>query len=407
MSPPEGALAQLRRGHEERVLDLLRRHGALSRSALGSLSGLSRTTLHDIISGLLASGAIVAAAPRQATEARGRGRPAASLSLNPAAGQAIGIDFARRRVHVAIANVAHEIIGSASADHPAGTPCQRRVEIAERLIGGLSEGAVRLGPLRAIGVGVVGPVGSPGEQSAAARRLNAVPELLRKSFGVPALLDNNTRLAALAESIWGAAEGGQDVLYVRLSHGVGGGLVLGGSLHRGAYGVAGEVGHVTVDPDGGPCRCGGRGCLETIASVKAVLAAYRRVGGRARDLGALAAALRAGDPAARQVLAYAGERVGLVLAAVCNTVGPSLVVVGGELAELGGTVLTEPIERRLRAEVMPMMRRRLRLRPARLGEVGGALGGIALVLHASPLLARYPATPDGGEPGEPEGLRAP
>jgi predicted NBD/HSP70 family sugar kinase len=392
MPQPEGALAQLRRGHEELVLDLLRRHGALSRSELGSRSGLSRTTLHDIVSGLVASGAVVAAAPPRA-QARGRGRPAASLSLNPSAGQAIGIDFARRQVHVAIANVAHEVIGSASEEHATGTPWQHRVAIAERLIGGLSEGEVRLGPLRAIGVGVVGPVGSPGEQSAAARRLDAVPGLLRKHFGVPALLDNNTRLAALAESIWGAAAGGQDVLYLRLSHGVGGGLVLGGSLHRGAHGVSGEFGHITVDPAGLPCRCGGRGCLETIASVKAVLDAYRQAGGLARNIRELASALAAGDATARDLLARVGGQVGLVLAAVCNTVGPSLVVIGGELADHAGAALTEPIERELRAQVMPMVRRRLRVRGARLGETGGALGGIALVLHESPLLARYPNAP--------------
>jgi predicted NBD/HSP70 family sugar kinase len=401
MPQPEGALAQLRRGHEELVLGLLRRHGALSRGQLGSRSGLSRTTLHDIISGLVASGAVVAAAPSR-TGARGRGRPAASLSLNPAAGQAIGIDFARRRVRVAIANVAHEVVGSAGEGHAAGASWQQRVEIAERLIGGLSEGEVRLGPLRAIGVGVVGPVGNTGEPGpvAAARRLEVVPGLLRKHFGVPALLDNNTRLAALAESIWGAAAGGQDVVYLRLSDGVGGGLVLGGSLHRGAHGVSGEFGHITVDPAGRACRCGGRGCLETIASVKAVLDAYRRAGGRARNIRELASAVAAGDATARDLLARVGGQVGLVLAAVCNTAGPSLVVIGGELAELGGAALTEAIERELRAQVMPTMRRRLRVRGARLGETGGALGGIALVLHESPLLARYPSAP-----GPDEGLR--
>ncbi|MGP3969204.1 ROK family protein [Streptomyces sp. 6N223] len=414
---PQGALAQLRRGHQERVLDLLRRHGALSRGELGHRSGLSRTTLHDIVSGLMANGTVVATVPDQAV--RGRGRPAESLSLNPAAGQAIGIDFAHRRLHVAIVNVAHEIIGSASEGHAANPPWQRRVEIAERLIGELSEGRsadgadgadgagdgaaggrVRLGALRAIGVGVVGPVGSPGEENAAARRLDAVPTLLRKRFGVPVLMDNNTRLAALAESIWGAAAGCQDVLYLRLSHGVGGGLVLGGSLHRGAHGVSGEFGHITVDPDGRACRCGGRGCLETIASVKAVLDAHREAGGRARTLRALASAAGAGDPGVGDLLARVGGQVGLVLASVCNTVGPDLVVLGGEVAEVGAA-LTDPVERELRAHVMPMLRRRLKVRAARLGETGGALGGIALVLHESPLLARYPPSPAPHDPDSP------
>lgn len=378
----DGPLARLRRGHEELVLGLLRKHGPLSRAELGRLSGLSRTTLYDIVGALVDNGAIVASAP--APEERRRGRPVETLTLHPEAGQAIGIDFARRAVHVAAVNVAHEVMGSAGEAHAPDLPWQERVDLAERLVGSLAGGTLRLGALSAIGVGVVGPVqdAAAGEHDGADPRRD-LPLLLRKRFGVPVLVDNNTRLAALAEATWGAAAGDQDVLYLRLSHGVGGGLVVGGSLHRGAHGMSGEFGHITVEPDGRRCSCGGGGCLETVASVGAVLDAYDGP----NDLSTLLT-----DPAATPLLDRVGAKVGTVLAAVCTAIGPGVIVIGGELAA-AGEALFASVGRALAAELMPLSRHRVDLRPATLGEAGGALGAIALVLHESPLLARYPASP--------------
>ncbi|MDI5972841.1 ROK family protein [Streptomyces sp. SL13] len=395
MQQHDGPLARLRRGHEELVLDLLRKHGPLSRGELGARCGLSRTTLYDIVAALVANGAVVASAPQAGP--RRRGRPVERLALNPGAGQAIGVDFARRAVHVAAVNVAHEVVGTASQAHGPDLSWPQRIELAERLIGSLAGDSLRLDALSAIGVGVVGPVAWQPADDMPGPPAELVP-LLRRKFAVPVLVDNNTRLAALAESTWGTAAGEQDVLYLRLSHGVGGGLVVGGALHRGAYGLSGEFGHITVDPDGGPCECGGTGCLETVASVGAVLEAYRSAGGEAADIAGLTAAARAGEPAAAGVLAAAGRRVGAVLAAVSNAVGPGVIVIGGELAA-AGEALTGPVERELSRRLLPVSRHRLDLRPAALGEVGAALGGIALVLHQSPLLSRYPGRPRIGEDG--------
>ncbi|WP_019544593.1 ROK family transcriptional regulator [Streptomyces sulphureus] len=392
MQAHDGPLTRLRKSHEQSVLDLLRKHGPLSRAELGAHSGLSRTTLYDIVAGLVEGGAVVASTPP--AEVRRRGRPVEKLSLNPRAGEAIGIDFARRAVHVSAVNVAHEMLGSASEAHPPDLTWTQRTDIAQRLLGSLGGpaqgsqgGPLRLGSLSAIGVGIVGPIAegagarAPGPESLAA--------LLRERFGVPVLVDNNTRLAALAEAVWGAACDGGDVVYLRLSHGVGGGLVVGGSLHRGTDGMSGEFGHITVDARGAPCECGGTGCLETVASLDAVLALYRSAGGSAPDVPAFLDAAAAGDRTARSVLERVGEDVGQVLAAVCNAIGPSVLVVGGELAQ-AGPALVEPVERALHAHVMPRVRDRVHVRLATLGEAGSALGGIALVLHESPLLSSYP-----------------
>ncbi|EGJ73474.1 putative CRP family transcriptional regulator [Streptomyces sp. Tu6071] len=370
-----GPLARLRRGHEELVLSLLRTHGPLSRAELTRLSGLSRTTLYAIVGDLVARGALVGAAPP--AEGRRRGRPVETLSLDPAAGQALGIDFARRAVHVAAVNVAHEVVGTASAAHGAEVTWAERLDLATRLVGELPGGGVRLASLSGVGVGVVGPAGAVG-RAGPAPHLTPVTELLRQRFGAPVLLDTNTRLAALAEATWGAAAGVPDVAYLRLSYGVGGGLVVAGNLHRGRGGLAGEFGHITVEEDGAPCSCGKRGCLESAASLGAVLDAYPPAG----DLAGLLAALP-DEPAAVRAVALAGERAGRVLAAVCQALAPSAVVLGGELTATGEP-LFGAVRRALDAHLMPAGRPAPDVRPARLGDAGGALGALALVLRESP-----------------------
>jgi predicted NBD/HSP70 family sugar kinase len=415
MQQQDGLLSRLRRGHEQLVLDLLRTHGPLSRGELGARCGLSRTTLYDIVGALVGNGAVVAAAPEAGP--RKRGRPVERLALNPDAGLAIGIDFARRAVHVAAVNVAHEVVGSATRPHGPDLSWAERADLAEHLIRGLAGDFLRLDALSAIGVGVVGPVVGPpataeddapsgagpaepaaGAPSTTGNGWDAVSRLVGGRFDVPVFVDNNTRLAALAESTWGAAAGAGDVLYLRLSHGVGGGLIVGGAPHRGAYGMSGEFGHITVVPDGAACECGGTGCLETVASVGAVLEAYRAAGGRAGDIAEVTAAARDGERVAVGVLAEVGRRIGTVLAAVCNAIGPGVIVVGGELAA-AGEALTGPVEDALAAGLLPVARDRIDLRPAALGEVGAALGGIALVLRDSPQLHGHPVARAAGAHG--------
>lgn len=395
-------LARVRQGHEERVLGLLRQRGALSRAELVRSSGLSRTTLSGITAALLRRGQVIAAAPDE--QPRGRGRPAERVMLNPASGQAVGIDFARRRVLVTVANVAHEVVASSGRSHPLRASLRERLGIAVELIGRIADRPVRMDALKGIGVGVVGPVVNPGTPAVTAswhRRIGMVPEILGERYGVPVLLDNNVRLSALAESIWGAGAGHRDLLCVRLSYGVGGGLLLGGALVRGAQGVAGEIGHITAEADGAPCTCGKNGCLEAYLAVRAVLSECGRATGRRTSLEQALTALRAGDAAVRGVFDRAGYRLGVVLAAMCNGVGPELIVVGGELAA-AGEVLLPAVGRALTEHALPAAREGLKVRMAELGDDAGALGGIALVLHASPALAGYPEVEEAssGSPGE-------
>jgi len=393
MSTTTGVHALVRRTHEERVLAALRSGGALSRSELAGRVGLSRTTLSEITASLLQRGAVVVIDTDAATRS-GSGRPAERLALDPAAGQYLGVDFGHRRVHVAVADASHEIIASGVQPYD-DEPWPARVDLAFALIDGLvAERGLHLGALQAVGIGVPGPyAGGPGSVPVSWHRHAApgeVEDAFARRFGTPVVLDNNTRLAALAEAV-SHPDGPSDLVYVRLSDGVGGGMVVSGRLVRGARGFSGELGHVTADPRGVVCRCGKRGCLETVASVPGILSTCRDRGADVHDLDDLAVAVERADPVVDAVLREAGTALGRVLGAAAMVLDPVEVVVGGEVAHVA-PALVEQAAATLRYELysVPTDVPRV-LRASQLGDRGGALGALAALFHSSPLLAGYPA----------------
>ncbi|WP_167414054.1 ROK family transcriptional regulator [Streptomyces carpinensis] len=401
MQMPTGVHALVRRTHEERVMRALQENGAMSRGEIARVVGLSRTTLSEITGSLLQRGAIVVV-DTDASSRAGSGRPAERLALDPASAQFMGVDFGHRRVHVVIADASHEIMASDSVRYDDTATWPTRTELALGLVDRLSaEAGVHFGALQGIGIGVPGPYPAPEgtawPRAAAGRTvLRPAPEgvdvAFAERFDAPVIVDNNTRLAALAEAITGA-DSVADLVYVRLSDGVGGGLVVGGQLVTGSTGLAGELGHVTVEPAGRPCRCGKRGCLETVASVPGILAACWEFGLRLENLQDLAAAVAGAHPVADRVLREAAGALGRVVGAATMTLNPAKVVIGGDIARLA-PVIVEQVAATLAGELFPIASAGPVVEAARLSDDDGALGALAAVFHSSPLLARYPETAD-------------
>lgn len=157
-------------------------------------------------------------------------------------------------------------------------------------------------------------------------------------LGVRAVIDNDANLGALAEQTYGTRESAETVVYVKASTGVGAGIIVHNSVLRGHRGMAGEIGHLTVDPDGAVCQCGGRGCLETVIGAEALIAQVRAA--RARNSAAgpeqledIIRAANAQDAVCMRVIQDAGRTLGRSLAQLCNMFNPDLIVVGGQLAE--------------------------------------------------------------------------
>jgi len=392
----------VRRTHEDRILAVLRDHGSLSRAEIAPLVGLSRTTLSEITNVLIERGAVIVT-ETDALSRVGRGRPAARLALDPQAGQFLGADFAHERVYIAVADASHEIIAAGSAGYRPDSPWQERVNAAFGVLDDLEAATgVHYGALQSAGVGLPTPV-VHGQRDDAARPaptageriVGLIEEAFLERFDAPVIIDNNTQFAALAEAEWAGADSTADLVFLRLSHGCGGGLVVGGQLIAGHSGFAGEIGHITVDPDGAPCRCGKQGCLETVASLPAVIEACGDPGGR--DLHGVALAAAAQDAHVLAVLGRVGEQIGRVLAAVATTLAPSDVVVAGPVVTLHPVVLERAAEA-FRAEVLSVPGYVPTFRPASLGDGAGALGALVAAFHNSPLLVTYPATVRRGNP---------
>jgi glucokinase len=221
-------------------------------------------------------------------------------------------------------------------------------------------------------------------------------DLLSERLGLPVAVDNDANVAALAEHRHGAARGADHAVMVALGTGIGGGLVLGGQLYRGARGFGGELGHLVVDHDGEDCpgACPGRGCLEVLASGTAIGRAGqasaaadpdstlgRRLAGGGDVTGGLVTELaHDGDEQSRQVLAGIGERLGAGLTGVVNALDPEVVVIGGGAVAAGELLLA-----RARAVVaeraLPPIAERVRIVPAHFGDESGMLGAALIALE--------------------------
>jgi glucokinase len=204
--------------------------------------------------------------------------------------------------------------------------------------------------------------------------------LAEEAFGVPAALENDATAAAAGEHRYGAGNGTQHMVYLTISTGVGGGVVIDGRLNRGASGNGGELGHVTVDWNGRPCRgCGRRGCLEAYVSGTSIAERAREAGmEEVATASEVAAAAAAGDPVAGEVWRATTDALACGLTSIVNLFEPELVVLGGGVVSGAGEQLLGPVRQRVRAEAMPPAAARLEIVPAALGDRVGVVGAAAI-----------------------------
>jgi len=381
----DGSLEALRERNRLRVVDALRRSGTATRGDLARLTGLSRTTVASLVADLAARGLVVP--PREAAETRpgARGRPPGLLRLDPSAGVALGIDFGHRHVRVAAADLASTVLAEAHAqldvDGDAGAALDTAADLVCRV---LADSDIDRSRVVAAGMGLPGPYDRRRRTVSSSSILpgwvgiDARAELAQR-IEVEVEADNDANLGALGELTFGAARGLADVVYVKIATGIGAGLILDGSLRRGATGIAGELGHVQVNFDGVVCNCGGRGCLQTLASTESLLAAARAAHGPELTLAGLIELVNAGDFGSRRLVGEAGRAVGAVLADLCNHVNPEAIVVGGDLSGAGEPLLAgirEAIDRR----ALPGAAQAVTVMAGELGERAEVLGALTLVI---------------------------
>jgi glucokinase len=220
-----------------------------------------------------------------------------------------------------------------------------------------------------------------------------VRDLMQERIGLPVYVDNDANVAALAEHLYGAGRGAQNVVMLTIGTGIGGGLILNGEVYRGSTGAAAELGHIVIEEDGPPCQgnCPNHGCVEALASGTAIAKAGREVAERDPD-SALGKALAdgpisgrtvtelalAGDGPARDVVAQAGRHIGVALSSLANIFDPDVFVIGGGVSVVG-ELLLEPARHELRSRALPPQNES----PVKLAELGpdaGMIGAAAMAL---------------------------
>ncbi|MEV8027745.1 MULTISPECIES: ROK family transcriptional regulator [Cellulosimicrobium] len=395
-----GSQTSLREANRLRIVDAIRRYGGLTQVELAEATGLSTATVSTIVKELTGAGVV------DTRPASRSGRRAQMVTLARRLGVVAAVQFGRRRLTVALGDPNREILAEQHmplpVDHRLDTGLDRAallvVELLERVGASMDE-------LLTVGVALPAPVDEDTGMISVRGVLRGwddvhVGQVLAKRLARPVLVDNDANLAALAEHQLGATRGYRDSIFVRASYGTGAGIVLGGRLHRGYAGTAGEIGHVQVDPSGPICRCGNRGCLETVVGSDALLALVRTSHGEL-TLNDLVQEALDGDPGCRRVVADAGDRIGAVVAALATALNPRAVVVGGELAATGD-VLLDPLRESMRRHLVPNTIAPVEVLASDLGARAEILGALALALAATDLandgLAVAPSPSTEGDP---------
>ena len=376
-----GSQTSLREANRARIVSAVQQRGSITQVELAGVTGLSAATISNIVKELAGAGVLHTSLTSRS------GRRAHEVTLARNLGLAVGVHFAERSLRVALADVSHRVVAEQRLplppEHRADSGLDRVAMLVDELVDNLGADP---GEVLALGVGVPAPVDvhtgcvtAPGML----RGWDEVPvaDVLERRFGVPVAVDNDANLGALAELRFGAGRGLQHVVYVRVSHGIGAGLVLGGQLLRGRAGAAGEIGHVVVDPDGRPCRCGKRGCLETVVGAAGLVSPLREARGHL-TLRDVVAGARSGDPLLAGVVATAGRQLGEALVDVCALVDPDVVVLGGELS-VAGDLLLDPLRAVLAERALPSTAGPTRVVAAALGDQSEVRGALAVALDAA------------------------
>lgn len=336
MSSP-GSTASLRTANLQRVVGVLRAQEAgepVTQADIARQTGLAPATVSNIVRELAATG-LLEVEP-------GSGRRGTTVALARSAGLVAGIDFGHSHVAVALGDLTGSLIAEErhrlNAGHPHTEGLDRAHDLLEQLLAGAG---LERTAIRTIGLGLPAPMTAGVVRSSAILPgwvgVNA-PEAAGQRFGTVVHIDNDANLGALAEHRHGVARGHDSSVFVKVSSGVGAGIVLEDRLFHGNGGTAGEIGHLTLDENGPVCRCGSRGCLEAYTSTVALQAMMElQMPGASVD--DIVRAAREGNVSALRALEDAGLHLGWALASVVNLLNPALVVVGGEMARAGDLLL--------------------------------------------------------------------
>lgn len=362
----------------------------ISRADLARVTGLTRTTVSDVVSELLRDGLVAEVGLGKSVG----GKPPILLSVVEDSRVLLGVDLANSEFRGALINLRGQIC------HRASLPVRDRdgdaaLNLVLELIQSLLSAATR--PIAGIGIGTPGLMDPHKRIVRHAVNLDwrdlPLGDVLEQRFGLPVYIANDSQVAALGEQVFGEGRGAANLIVIKAGRGIGAGIILGGQLYYGDGFGAGEIGHVAVVEQGELCRCGNRGCLETVASSRAVVnqarllarqdpgSIYNRLVSSHEliDTEVVLRALESGDEGTRAIIDRAGAYLGIAVAYLVGTLNVHRIVLAGSLARFGPALL-EPVRRELRRRALGALTADTVVHLSNLGTDIVALGAAAQVL---------------------------
>jgi predicted NBD/HSP70 family sugar kinase len=327
----KATLHEAREHNERLILATIYDAGRISRADVARATGLTRTTVSDVTERLIVDGLCHEVGRGPSTG----GKAPILLEVPDTARLLVGVDLGDRVFTAATVNLRGEIIDRVdvpSEEADGDEAVQLALDVIDRVV------RTADGPILGIGIGAPGLVDQDeGAVIQGVRRdWRNLPlgSMVAERFGLPVQVANDAQAAGLAEHVFGAMRN-LNLITVKVGMGIGAGLVLDGELFEGDRFGAGEIGHTVVDPAGSPCRCGRRGCLETVASARAVLDQVSELWGRSVSLDEVLDRFEAGDPGTRGIVIKAGQQLGAALAAAIGLLHVRRIVLAGTMVAFG------------------------------------------------------------------------
>ncbi len=331
-----------RESGRRKLLDQIRRTGPIPRIELSELTGISRATVTTITAELLQNG-LIREVPRESAEPEGRrGRPRVDLKIDGASHLVVGAKISNNLISLVLLDFSGNQIGTLETEMTRAVfEAQELANVISNAVDQLAQSAgFALRDISGVGVGIAGIVDATrgfAYWSPSLKQRNVeFGNLLTQTLGLPAFIDNDANLVAVAEKTFGLGQAHSDFIVVTIESGVGMGLVIGNELYRGTRGCGAEFGHTKVHLDGALCRCGQRGCLEAYVADYALLREAMTVPGADPNVDpgtrieALLSNAKAGEATAKSIVDRAGRMFALGLANLVNIFDPQLIILAGE-----------------------------------------------------------------------------
>ncbi len=361
-----------------RILWAVSEAGPLSRTEIAETTGMSKATVTTAARELIAQGLLLEADTR-----RGAGRPSVRLALGAGTSWFAGLSLQPHRSRLVLCDALGKIVGTAQlavVTDPAEVP-----PLLEKAIDDLLKATgIDRDSLHGVGISLTGVVNAAQDTCIRSTLMGWENEPLGRDaaahLGLPVHVENDANSLAMSEKLFGAASDASSFVLIDMGDGIGGAVFVGRDLIRGHSGGAGEVAHVTVAPNGTPCQCGKRGCLDTIASLRAIRIAARQAGFVDHDFDALEREAARGNADAVAILHNAGEALGLVVAHVIQIVNPEQVLVRISAEPVDGLFATT-LRQSVNANVLPQMRSRTLLDISRPPPGAHAVGAASIAAH--------------------------